>query len=418
MTRQRVFIGSSSESLPIARAIQANLERDFEPTVWDQDFLQLTRSTLESLVTTLGESDAGIFVLNADDLTEIRDMQVQTVRDNVLLELGLSIGRLGPQLTFLVTPRGLADLHLPSDLLGINTAGFQPDRADGNWRAALQPACDQIARSLKSARPPAIPLLEDRLIPDLRSFHQMLARTFAGALGESGPGRPGGWTEADNCFTGSIGRTQVRVGYGRIEDCDATDKASVIALPANEFFDDECLNDPNSALGAYFRRALPGRILEVRRLVEAGLRGIPCQPVERAPGDFADSYGVGRSVFLDQPLGSSQSVVLVSTTTQRAGAGLRSEPHFVFAAVRSVAETMRNERLNTVHLPLLGAGHGCIPDELALLYALLALRHVLSEGTDLRLVDIVVFRANEDSEPAISPGQIRKVLALAMTNAR
>src|SRR5947209_1818807 len=62
--KQRVFIGSSTESLPIARAIQAGLEHEHEPTVWDQGIQELTQSTLTSLIGTLEASDAGVFVMS------------------------------------------------------------------------------------------------------------------------------------------------------------------------------------------------------------------------------------------------------------------------------------------------------------------------------------------------------------------
>lgn len=144
-----IFLGSSSEQLDIVYALQENLEHDAEPTVWTQGIFNHTKSTLESLVDLLAEFDFAAFVLAPDDITLIRDFESRTVRDNVIFELGLFIGRLGRSRTFLVVPRGTKDLHLPSDLLGITPTTYEPNRQDGNLVASLGPSANRIRRSIK-----------------------------------------------------------------------------------------------------------------------------------------------------------------------------------------------------------------------------------------------------------------------------
>src|SRR5438876_12369225 len=41
-----LFIGSSTEGLPIARALQAELDEECEPLVWKQDFFVPTGTTI------------------------------------------------------------------------------------------------------------------------------------------------------------------------------------------------------------------------------------------------------------------------------------------------------------------------------------------------------------------------------------
>jgi predicted nucleotide-binding protein len=151
--RPRIFIGSSSEALPVAHALQANLDGYADVTVWTQGVFMLSKTTIEALLDAVADTDCAVFVLNGDDVSQMRGTTVATTRDNVIFELGLCIGALGRWSTFLVVPKGVSDLHLPSDLLGISAATYRLDRADANLVAALGPAAMQIRQAI--ARRPA-----------------------------------------------------------------------------------------------------------------------------------------------------------------------------------------------------------------------------------------------------------------------
>lgn len=146
--KPKVFVGSSTEGLEVARAIEVHLEHDAEVTVWKDGVFGLGRGTLESLVLALDEFDFAVLVLTPDDLITSRDTTSQSPRDNVLLELGLFIGRLGHERTFIVFNRD-SDLKLPTDLAGVSMADYGK-REDGNIIAALGSACTKIRYAIKS----------------------------------------------------------------------------------------------------------------------------------------------------------------------------------------------------------------------------------------------------------------------------
>ena len=148
-SKPSLFIGSSTEKLKLAYAIQENLEHDCETTVWTQGIFSLTKATLESFMSKLQKSDYGVFILTPDDVTKMRGQTYNIARDNVIFELGLFIGGVGRERTFFVVPRGVDDLHLPTDLLGITSADYDPDRSDNNEIAALGAACNKIRREIK-----------------------------------------------------------------------------------------------------------------------------------------------------------------------------------------------------------------------------------------------------------------------------
>lgn len=166
----------------------------------------------------------------------------------------------------------------------------------------------------------------------------------------------------------------------------------MIALPANEYFDDECVTDVNSSLGAFVQHHFDENIEEFFRHLHAELVDLPSQRVPRAERRIEDSYGIGQAIFLGKLL-PVHRVILVSATTERTGIGLRAEPHFLYAAMQGIIETMNAYRLNSLTIPVLGSGHGGMPLIVALLFNLLALRSILGEdiGRHIREVRIVIF---------------------------
>lgn len=162
--KPRIFIGSSTEGRSIAEHVQLALNRDGEVTVWHQGVFGLSEGYLASLVQASAQYDFAILVVTADDTRLKRGVQDQVPRDNVIFEMGLFMGALGPKRTFLVCPHD-KQVDLPSDLAGISVATYG-DRKDGNLHAAVGAACTQIRAAMAGlARRPRLDA-ERSIIPE------------------------------------------------------------------------------------------------------------------------------------------------------------------------------------------------------------------------------------------------------------
>ncbi|HEY5883905.1 MAG TPA: nucleotide-binding protein, partial [Pyrinomonadaceae bacterium] len=138
--KPRVFIASSTESSEVARALQLELDSWTETTIWSQGVVAPSSTILDDLIRAANNYDFGIFVFSHDDIVRIRSEEFWIARDNIVFELGLFIGEIGKERTFLVLPRNQEKFHLPSDLAGFTPVTYEAQRADQNLRAALGPA--------------------------------------------------------------------------------------------------------------------------------------------------------------------------------------------------------------------------------------------------------------------------------------
>lgn len=146
-SKPRVFIASSTEGLIVARAINAALDHETVPTLWPSGTFKLGSSALDDLVQKSSEVDFAVFVFTPDDVANIRKEELRVVRDNVLFELGIFIGALGKTRCFIVSPRD-TDMHMPTDLIGVNATSYAADRPDNDVSSAVNYPCTKIQEQM------------------------------------------------------------------------------------------------------------------------------------------------------------------------------------------------------------------------------------------------------------------------------
>lgn len=148
--RPVLFIGSSKESLPIAEAIKSNLEdKDLIVKLWTDGVFGASQFILTELERQVQESDFAVLVLGADDEIVSRNEKSDAPRDNVIFELGLFMGALSHERTFMVIPRD-CDIKIPTDLLGLIPLKYESNNSN-DFSALLVPICDQLQHIINKA---------------------------------------------------------------------------------------------------------------------------------------------------------------------------------------------------------------------------------------------------------------------------
>lgn len=145
MYKPKLFIASSTESLSIVDAINIKLNSTCEISQWDNAF-DPSSFTFPTLVKKANEVEFAVFVFHPDDEIVIRNDTYSIVRDNVLFELGLFVGKLGIEKCFIICPDNLAmqSLRIPSDLSGITFCTYDAKRISTAPLDAVSAACGRM----------------------------------------------------------------------------------------------------------------------------------------------------------------------------------------------------------------------------------------------------------------------------------
>src|SRR5680860_264900 len=133
-----MFIASSREALPVARAVRSQFDHDVDVDIWNEGTFAINEGALESLLNLSAFYDFAVAIFTQDDRARIREREVAVTRDNVIFEFGLFLGSLGPHRAFFIAEEGV---DVFSDWAGVTTTEFA---MRDNLDAAVGAACDQV----------------------------------------------------------------------------------------------------------------------------------------------------------------------------------------------------------------------------------------------------------------------------------
>lgn len=150
--RPVMFVGCSTESLSVGRAIQSALEHDpIVVRVWTEDTFKASQFPVESLERELTRVDFAALVLSPDDRVISRDSEMQAPRDNLVFELGLCMGAVGHSRTFLIRPHG-SEVKIPTDLSGFTPLTYRTG-PDVPTSVVVSSACEEMRAAIRVAGP-------------------------------------------------------------------------------------------------------------------------------------------------------------------------------------------------------------------------------------------------------------------------
>lgn len=147
--KRKLFIGSSSEGLPIAKQLKAKVDTIcgewIISEIWnDGSVFTLNKNALDCLVRASRKFEYGILIATKDDIIKSRGMKKAGPRDNVMFEMGMFLGSLGLTRAFLLVEE---ESKLPTDYNGVTVPYFQNSNP-----ASLDSAMDNIIKAFNTTR--------------------------------------------------------------------------------------------------------------------------------------------------------------------------------------------------------------------------------------------------------------------------
>ena len=192
----RLFIGSSSEQLPLSRTLKEQLEVFADVTLWcDDGVLGHPRPQVVDLLDWTSKVNYAVLVLGADGIVGSRTERGWQTCDEVALTLGLFVARLGRERVFCLAP-GDEDWKRLSDLLGVapmvyRQLGGKPASED------ILAAAERVGAAIRATWQPIPSVLLHRYDDLKRRFREASRRALARRCESSGKPVPDCLTEAD-----------------------------------------------------------------------------------------------------------------------------------------------------------------------------------------------------------------------------
>ena len=188
--KYKIFIGSSSEALPIANKIKISIDHilkskpdlKLEVVIWNARYKENDTSNktfMQTFDKILDEFNFSLFIINKDDqinkrVKKSRELKF-SARDNVWLEAGMFMGRNGLDKTFFfLNMSEFDDLHFPTDINGYTLDGV-------NWDSNLADIyfnSSTATQKLFSTCPTALTAIELKINTEVENYCKKLVQNI------------------------------------------------------------------------------------------------------------------------------------------------------------------------------------------------------------------------------------------------
>lgn len=149
--KPRIFIASSTENIAYAHAVHRFLNNNYAETKLWETAVKPSEFTLPSLIKCFNDYDYGIFIFSDDDILNIRNKNYTNVRDNVLFEFGVFIGKHSQNNAFILSPKEYLDTgRIASDLFGITITTFDSKRIENDFIDTISSGCLSILSKINT----------------------------------------------------------------------------------------------------------------------------------------------------------------------------------------------------------------------------------------------------------------------------
>jgi len=179
--------------------------------------------------------------------------------------------------------------------------------------------------------------------------------------------------------------TVIVLQIGNIEDRCLYSEKSVVVLPANTAFNDDCITDKNSALGAFFSTHYLAQLEEAKTTI--------ISTASRECKRFAENeneYALGSTILLPVPFNSLTAVAISAVTTRQSCIGISADLCSIVLTIKKIFEITADKKIDTIVMPAIGSGHGGVSLDFSINTILLNIKYNLQHYHHIKNIKIVI----------------------------
>jgi hypothetical protein len=177
---------------------------------------------------------------------------------------------------------------------------------------------------------------------------------------------------------------------GNIEDRNLYSEKSIVVLPANTEFDDDCITDKKSALGSFFMTHYPDR-LKCAKMMFISIASQECKHSDD------NEYELGSTILLTEPFNSLTAVAISAVTTRRPHVGISADLCAVSLTIKNIFEITADKKIDTIIMPVIGSGHGGLSLNFSINMILLNIKYNIQHYHHIKNVKIIVYSNKQKS---------------------
>jgi hypothetical protein len=200
----------------------------------------------------------------------------------------------------------------------------------------------------------------------------------------------------------------INIIYGKINNFQEYDKKTLVILPANDKFDDECIEDLGSVLGSFVCSLYPNGNEDFKNAIKKELEKRDTK-----------SFNIGDWISLPHKSSVSEFNIGIVAVTHKVEDNIFAYSENVILAFKGIHKIMTNKRISKVYMPLIGSGHGGLSPELSLLCLLFSAIEQIRRNTGnmLRDVNIVIYK-NDNGDRAVPVRRMRQVIKFVLNHCK
>lgn len=197
----------------------------------------------------------------------------------------------------------------------------------------------------------------------------------------------------------------INIIYGKINDFQDYDNKTLVILPANDKFDDECIEDTGSVLGSFVRSLYPNGNGDFKNEIRKELQK-----------KDSTAFVVGDWISIDAKSSISEFKVGIVAVTNRIDDDIVASSENVMLAFKGIHKIMTKKRIKKVYIPLIGSGHGGLSPDLSLLCILISSIEQIRRNTGniLRDVNIVIYK-KDNGEREVPVMRMKRIVRFVLS---